>query len=188
MAKRKQKRLTFKQKRAASLAKFKNDTGGNPYTTWPECKDDYIAKITATLTVNPQPFTYEKNKGKPIALSIEDLAIALFAVDMVGAKGISHVQLSYCFTIATNNTCHSSKAAALFKSLIALGLIFKVGNYAAFAQLKRGNMYTSNRAKAEEIRGVDEDGNIKPLEKTGIVFNTENAITNPPDPDDNPFE
>lgn len=81
------------------------------------------------------------NKGdRDRPLNIEDFAVTLFAVEMVGESkhGLSYNRLSECFKHCLGSACHNNKTAALIRYLLDWELIAKVGNYSSG---RRGNKY-----------------------------------------------
>jgi hypothetical protein len=64
--------------------------------------------------------------------------IGLFAVERVGAKGLTYGQLDRCFRTATGKSCHRAKASAILDALQTLDLIKRTGNYSTGSN---GNKY-----------------------------------------------
>ncbi len=90
----------------------------------------------ASMTTMP---TWVKDKNRsPSPLTLDDLAVAYFAVERVGQYGITYGQLDRCFRTTTNRSCHRAKVTAVLAALVSLGMIVKVGNYSVG---RKGNQY-----------------------------------------------
>ena len=87
-------------------------------------------------------------KHKPIKITMIDLIITLFAVEVSEGDngGLSYKQLDNAFKQLRKKSCHNNKAARLIKIMLELKLIGKLKNYQAG---KHGNVYQLQRDKEE---------------------------------------
>jgi hypothetical protein len=85
-------------------------------------------------------------------LSVDDLAVVLFAVDRVGKKGLSHGQLRLAFRQCGQGWC-GAKVKPCFDALLAMGLIVHVGNYSAGSH---GNKYRRSYPPTDISKWISE--------------------------------
>lgn len=156
------------------------DHGGTPYVGYLDYEPRISDRVVGAMQTRgiDWPTWSKGGKGrKPQRLRVDDLSVGLWAVECVGSKGISYGQLNRCFLECREVGCHNNKAAAIFTTLMALGLIAKIGNYSAN---RRGNVYRVLR-----------DGETPPPPpppRTATAPPSSNAAeTPPPASDDDPW-
>jgi hypothetical protein len=129
-----------------------NPTAPTPYEEWKETEvaDSYRGKVEAALSSHPTlDISYQKDKGRASQrLTVDDLAVGLFAVACVGRKGIAYGQLQRAFKVAGLGWSRP-KAPAIFRALLALGLVERTGNYSTGS---KGNQYKVIRSS--NVKGV----------------------------------
>jgi hypothetical protein len=144
---RRKRQATRKAERAEFVAEHPT-----PYEGWdderPRLRDRIIRATTAMGDAGALA-TWSKGKlDRARALSADDLAVALFAVERVGAKGLNYGQLDLAFRRCVGVGCHRSKATAVLAELVRLGLARRIGNYSVGA---RGNQYATTPTTAAEV-------------------------------------
>lgn len=75
-----------------------NPTAPTPYEEWAEVEASYCDKVTTALADQPGlHLTYRHDRRRPAKpITVDDLGLALYAVDVVGKKGIAYGQLEFC--------------------------------------------------------------------------------------------
>lgn len=157
-----------RRKRKRERAKANNwrlhPTAPTPYERWKDAEvaNAYRESIQTALDEmtsdgsNGSPskgkgavdLSYRKDKGRRSqTLTVDELAVGLFAVKQVGKRGISHGQLKRAFAVCGVGWS-GAKAGPIFRALVALGLIRKVANYSAFKGNQRGNCYELVKAQS----------------------------------------
>ena len=113
----------------------------NPYHEWPTTAADQ--KWLVEQAIGNEKFTWAKGKAdRERHLSVEDLAVGLWAIKCTNKKGLNYGQLDYAFKTCLGKGCHRTKAAAVLAALVKLRLIEKIGNYSTG---RRGNVYGTVR-------------------------------------------
>lgn len=138
------RRLTPRQrwakKQAAKLARWEDDhPNPTPYHEWAaeRCRRE-VQQALVPGQLLPTWRCTRRGKERVTALTIDDLAIAYWAVECVGEKGLSYGQLDCCYKVCDGHGRSNSAKCAALAALQALGLIFKTRNYHPG---KHGNVY-----------------------------------------------
>jgi len=108
-----------------------------PYHQWPENAEAYHFLVSQKVGENLPTWTCRTGQT-PISITLDDLAVGLWAVECTSGKGTSYGQIRCCFKVCLDKGCHDAKATAILTKLLAAGLIQKVGNYSSG---RHGNVY-----------------------------------------------
>jgi hypothetical protein len=151
MARERQHQQRQHQQQQQRLADWQQDhPDATPYCCWPDYAHHYRERVFRTLaqTALP-PFTYTTNvKDKPKPITTEDIAIALFAVNQVGQRGLSYGQLHSAYMVATKTKAHRAKCATVLGALVTLGLIYRIAGH---SQGRHGVRYRIVRESVNDL-------------------------------------
>lgn len=116
-----------------------SDDAADPLEGYAEAADALREAVASAWPMGAEQPKWDKGRG-PQPLSVDDLAIGLWAVRCIGVSrnGLSYARLATCFRYCAGVGCHSNKAAAILRTLQEWKLIARIGNYSVG---RRGNQY-----------------------------------------------
>jgi len=90
---------------------------------------DKINKALNKHAAKDIKLTYRQDKRRPNQpISVDDLALCMYAVSIRGPQGLSIMQVQQCFR-TNGKPCHRAKASAMLRVLREIDCIYKGGGY-----------------------------------------------------------
>lgn len=122
------------------------------FANWADAQPSYLTRVADAVRDHPDiPLTYRKDaKRSPSTLTPTELAVTLRAVEEWGdsLRGLSYRRLQAAFALVGVGKGRA-KAAAALRTLVALGIIRRTGNYSTNHKWAKGNLYKVNYPKTE---------------------------------------